>query len=487
MKYSNIICVIWLCLLYPYNAKAQNIVLTLDQVVSLSDGANESEILKSDSLITQYNNKLFNIKVLPKLNLTATLLDLNNSISPVTLSDGTEKYVDRFYSTTNFGISISQLIPFTGGTLSLSSTLNRLGNYKPGKMKSYNMTLVNFSYNQKISGYNQYKWEKRIRLIQREINNIKHVQQKEIIKEKAIELFFDLYQEQRKLELNQYILSFAKFVYERSKKLYEEKKILEIDFIESEIEYRKAQNNNNQLDIIQAQQNLKNYLSLKSDEDLYVVFLPSIINQYHFDFISQNVVDRAIEFTTDVTRKYDKIQNEQKLKQISQEYNPSITLSVGGGINSQSDDFASIVNAKSKRINVMLSFSIPILNWGANKTNKLILKENIRKSDLNYERDKLENSTKYYHDLSYVHVLRSNIMEDVKLNGLYLRNIDVLKTNAQYGKIDMTKIIQAQRQLVQNEIKYISNIKYLYSLIYKFRAISLIDIRDNSHVVEFVK
>ena len=487
MKYINIICVIWLCLLYPYSAESQDIVLTLDQVVSLSEGANESEMLKSDSLITQYDNKLFNIKVLPKLNFTATLPNLNNSISPVTLSDGTEKYVDRFYSTTNFGISISQLVPFTGGTLSLSSTLNQLGNYQPEKMNSYNLTLVNFSYNQKISGYNQYKWEKKIHLIQREIDNIKHVQQKEIIKEKAIELFFDLYQEQRKFELNQYILSFAEFVYERSKKLYEVKNILEIDFIESEIEYRKAQNNNNQLDIIQAQQNLKNYLNLKSDEDLYVVFTPSIINQYHFDFISQNVVDRAIEFTTDVTRKYDKIQNEQKLKQISQEYNPSITLSVGGGINSQSDDFASIVNAKSKRINIMLSFSIPILNWGANKTNKLILKENIRKSDLNYESVKLKNSTKYYHDLSYVHVLRSNIMEDVKLNGLYLRNIDVLKTNAQYGKIDMTKIIQAQRQLVQNEIKYISNIKYLYSLIYKFRAISLIDIRDNSHVVEFVK
>lgn len=161
MKYINMICVIWFCLLFSYNTEAQNIVLTLDQVISLSDRANESEILKSDSIITQYDNKLFKIKVLPKLNLTATYPNLNNSISPVTLSDGTEKYVDRFYSTTNLGINISQLVPFTGGTLSLSSTLNQLGNYKPEKMISYNLTLVNFSYNQKISGYNQYKWEKK--------------------------------------------------------------------------------------------------------------------------------------------------------------------------------------------------------------------------------------------------------------------------------------------------------------------------------------
>jgi hypothetical protein len=67
MKYINMICVIWFCLLFSYNTEAQNIVLTLDQVISLSDRANESEILKSDSIITQYDNKLFKIKVLPKL------------------------------------------------------------------------------------------------------------------------------------------------------------------------------------------------------------------------------------------------------------------------------------------------------------------------------------------------------------------------------------------------------------------------------------
>lgn len=52
MKYINMICVIWFCLLFSYNTEAQNIVLTLDQVISLSDRANESEILKSDSIIT---------------------------------------------------------------------------------------------------------------------------------------------------------------------------------------------------------------------------------------------------------------------------------------------------------------------------------------------------------------------------------------------------------------------------------------------------
>jgi outer membrane protein TolC len=461
---------------------AQNLSLTLDQVIALSVETNDYEILKSDSLITQYNNKIFRLKVLPKFSLTATLPNFNNSISPVTLPDGSERYINRFYSSANMGINISQLVPFTGGTLSLSSTLNRLDNFNPTRNQSYSLTLLNFSYSQKISGFNQYKWEKKLHLIQRDIDIIKQIQQREIIKEKAIRLFFDLYEEQHRLELNQFILSLTQFVYERSKKLYEEKKISELDFLESEIEYHKAQNNNNTIAISQARQKLKDFLNIKSNEDLFVVYTPSVLYDYNFDFNPQQVIDRAIEFTTDISRKFEKVQNEMKLKELTLESKPSVSLSIGGGINSQANSLASIMDAKSNRINIMLSFSIPFLNWGANKTNRLIFKENIRKSDLEYENSKQEYLSNFQHDLEYIHVLRSSILEDLKLNELLRKKIDLLKMNVHYGKVDITKIIQAEKQLVQNELRYIVNIKNLYLIIYKFRTVSLIDLRNNSIV-----
>lgn len=92
--------------------------LTLDRAIELSQYSNDYETLRADSTIARYNDRLFEIKVLPKINLSATLPNLNNNISPVTLADGSEKYVDRFYSSANVGLSVSQLIPFTGGTLS---------------------------------------------------------------------------------------------------------------------------------------------------------------------------------------------------------------------------------------------------------------------------------------------------------------------------------------------------------------------------------
>ena len=143
------------------------------------------------------------------------------------------------------------------------------------------------------------------------------------------------------------------------------KKISELDFLESEIEYHKAQNNNNTIAISQARQKLKDFLNIKSNEDLFVVYTPSVLYDYNFDFNPQQVIDRAIEFTTDISRKFEKVQNEMKLKELTLESKPSVSLSIGGGINSQANSLASIMDAKSNRINIMLSFSIPFFELGS--------------------------------------------------------------------------------------------------------------------------
>lgn len=65
------------------------------------------------------------------------------------------------------------------------------------------------------------------------------------------------------------------------------------------------------------------------------------------------------------------------------------------------------------------------------------------------------------------------------------KRLELIKMNVRYGKIDMSKIIQAEKQFVQNHMNYINKIKTVFLLIYKYRAIALIDIRNNSSIVKF--
>lgn len=460
--------------------------LTLDQAIDLSQNSREYKVVEADSLIQAYNYRLFKIKALPKINFSATLPNLNNSISPITMTDGSEQYVDRFYSSANVGLSVTQLVPFTGGTLSLSSTLDRLDNFIPDHNLSYNLNLINFSYSQKITGYNQYKWEKKLYKIQRNIDNIQLIQSKEYIKGEVIDLFFSLYQEQRRLELNRYILELTEYVHQRAIKLFEMRQISEEDLLETEIEYHKAQNNNNDVELSIARQKLINYLNFNRDEEIWAIFSDSCMNSYKFNFDPRKVIESAVQYSTDLSREYQKLQNEQKLKDINLESKPSLSLSIGGGVNSQADNYSSIMDSRSRRFNVVLSLSVPMFNWGANKINKNIVLQEIHKTDLQYEQSKNEDIESYCYDLKNVSLLRTEIAEDKALLELLDRRLNLIKMNVQYGKIDMSKIIQVERQLVQAHMEYINKIKAIFVLVYKYRAVALIDIRDNSSIVEFI-
>lgn len=482
----KILVLLSILMLSKHEQFAQKIYLTLDQAINLSQNSNSYELLQADSLIKYYNDRLFKIKTLPKIDFNATLPNLNNSISPITLNDGSEKYVDRFYSSANVGLSVSQLVPFTGGTLSLSSALDRLDNFNPERSLSYNLNLINFTYSQKITGYNQYKWEKKLHKIQKTIDNIQLIQQREYIKEDVVNLFFSLYIEQRRLELNEFVLELAKYIYERTVKLYDAHQISEENLLETEIEYHKAQNNNNDMAISMARKKLADYLNLNSGEELWVNFSPACMDEYKFNFDPVKLIDLAVEYSTDISREYDKLQNEQKLKDINNDSRPSVSLSVGGGINSQADKFSAIMDSKSRRFNVVLSLSVPLFNWGANRINKSIVLQEIHKSDIQYETKKMDDLASYSYDLKSINILLSEIKEDKALLELLNKRLDLIKTNVRYGKIDMSKIIQAERQLVQGHMNYVNKIKELFLLVYKYRAMALIDIRDNSNVVEFM-
>ena len=154
MKISNKL--ISLIILFAYHSlSGQNCInYSLDQLLQIGVKSYVTEIQKSNALINKYNNRLFQIRVNPKVKLSATLPNLVNSISPITLNDGSEKFINRFYMSSSMSMSVSQFLPFTGGTLSINSGLTRLDNFTPKRTKSFNLNMFNLSYSQSISSFN---------------------------------------------------------------------------------------------------------------------------------------------------------------------------------------------------------------------------------------------------------------------------------------------------------------------------------------------
>lgn len=476
---------IFALLLSNITIKSQSYNLTLDEAIDLSQNSNDMGVLKADSMIRGYQDKLFKLKILPKVNLSATLPNLNKNISEVTQSDGSEKYINRFTSFSDATLGIYQLLPFTGGTLSISSNMSRLDNFSPQNNTSYNLNLINFSYSQQITGYNEYKWSKKLYEIQKSIDNIKFIQRKEIIKQQAVEHFFNLYIEQQKIDLNKTILELSEYIFIKSGALYKEGRISEEDYLDVQIEYQRAINSNNFMALKKAQQQLNVFLGIPTDYELILSFDNESVENYPFDFNVDFVIENMIRYTTEVSREYEKAMLEQQLKEIQISSSPTVSLSVGGGVNSQANQFSDLLHDKQNRLNVAITLSMPILNWGENKHRKNILTQEIKKIDLNNQAVNAEESIKTTYDLDYIDYLVSEIKREKQLIALMSKKLELLKINIDYGKIDMSKYIQDKRQYIQSKISYNEKIKLLFMLVYKYRSLALVDIRYNESIVTF--
>lgn len=105
---------------------------SLEDALRYIETTTEYKQLQYDSKYHELYYKIFDANLLPQIRLNASLPDYRKMISIVTQPDGKDAYVSRRYATTGVGLQIQQLLPFTGGTLTFSSNLNRLDNFNVG-------------------------------------------------------------------------------------------------------------------------------------------------------------------------------------------------------------------------------------------------------------------------------------------------------------------------------------------------------------------
>lgn len=94
--------------LYCLNGNAQSYSLT--DLLNMSSSTLDFKIIEAEKEINEYDKRLFKLQILPQIRMTATLPNITNSISPITLGDGSEKYVNRAYMTSALSLNLSQLV-----------------------------------------------------------------------------------------------------------------------------------------------------------------------------------------------------------------------------------------------------------------------------------------------------------------------------------------------------------------------------------------
>ncbi len=166
--------------------------LTLKRCVSIAqENSPLAKSARSALVASKWQYRSFQADLLPSFSLSGNAPNFNKSLIPNTLDNGQLIFSSRRQSNATTSLSISQNIMPTGGTLSLSSGVTRLGIFNNENTYLWQSTPMVLSYQQPIFQFNNLKWQDRLQPLQYRIAKKQFVQQMEGIAMTVTQRFFE--------------------------------------------------------------------------------------------------------------------------------------------------------------------------------------------------------------------------------------------------------------------------------------------------------
>ena len=361
MKKYSLLLFLFIPLLVP----AQRL-LTLNESLRLACEASPDAQAARHSFRTAYwNYRYHKANYLPALSLASNPY-LNRSISKVTQGDGSVRYVEQNLLSSDISLRLTQNIPWTGGTLSVESSIDRLDLFNE-KSTSWQTAPMFVTYSQQLFGYNSMKWDRRIEPAKYTEARRTYVETVEYVKSTAVSRFFSLAQAQSDLENARKNFAQADTLYRIAQGRYELGTITESDMLQLEVKRLNEEtallNAGTQLDY--AMQSLRSYLGITSDDSL-VIRTDSIVPVFLVN------AERALSIAR--KRAPDVLQWQRRLTQADADV--AYAKSQSGlkadiylrfGLTQTAERFKEAYRNPMDQQYVSIGLALPILDWGRGK------------------------------------------------------------------------------------------------------------------------
>ena len=168
--------------------------LTLPEAIELARLQSVDAAVALNELKTAYwEYRTYRADLLPEVNFSATLPDYRKSYNLYQSDDGTYKYVRNNSLRVSGDISVDQNIWFTGGKLSVNTSMQFVDPLKTAGANRYYMTVpVGVTLSQPLFAVNKMKWKRRIEPIRYREAQAAYLENVETVTLKTIAYYFQL-------------------------------------------------------------------------------------------------------------------------------------------------------------------------------------------------------------------------------------------------------------------------------------------------------
>ena len=464
--------------------------LTMQDVVRLAQENSISAMSNRNSFEASYwSYRSYKAELLPSLNLSANLAEFNRSL--VQLQDyntGIFSYRATYNLRNDATLYFSQNIPWTGGTVSLSTNLSRLDQYSPSRLTTYYAQPIYLSYAQSLWGFNRFKWDKKSEPLAYEVAKRQYIENMEGVNQTAVNYFWNYVTAKENYER-------ANKSFEDSKRLYEAQKIrfsmgtvtlddlmqLEVTLLNDSLALTSSN-----VSLRSALNRLCSYIGYMEDTELNLIIdyeIPDITLQY------EDVLERALENSSyRLNQEVQYINTERNVANAKASRGISATINSRFGMSGSADRWGdTFVNLQDQEV-IGISLTIPILDWGLGRGRVRMAQANAQTTRNSLEQSMIDYKQNLYTQVMQFNDQRSRCEISKRAAQLAEESYQLALQSLGNGNMDITKLDQIKSKRDSALSSYLSNVASFWNYYFGIRKATLYDYNTGTDIsAEFDK
>ena len=457
---------------------------TLSDVIQIAKDQSPDAILAKHRFrnsFWRYRTHLATFK--PKLNLDATIPNINRSISKITLPDGSEAFISQSLANYSMDMSLSKTIGLTGGQIFMSSGLERIDIfYDSTTTSSFLSNPFTIGYNQPLLSYNQYKWAKQIEPMLYEESKKKYIEDVENISSTATAYFFDLLLAQINTQIAIINKANNDTLYKIAKGRYNYGKIAENELLQMELSLLNTNANVEEFKIDRQYKlfKLKSFLRIKDNKTIEL--LPPV-NTYSFVIGVQKAIEEAkknrsaaIAFDRRLT------EAQSKVNKAKAENRFNANLYALYGLTQSTEDLASVYKNPQDQQQFSIGIQVPILDWGESKGRIKMAESEQEVVMTNVEQEQIDFEQEIFLKVMKFNMQKNQLIIAAKADTIGQKRYHVTKQRYLIGKIVITELNIALAEKDAAKRDYISALRTYWENYYDIRKLTLYDFRLNKPI-----
>lgn len=482
--HRNIFLILIACgILSTASAQEHTIELTLGQTIERArrqspDAQNARHSFRS----AYWNYKYYRANYLPALKLTSNPY-LDRAINKITLGDGNVKFVEQNLLSTDLTLSLTQNIPWTGGTLFVETAAQRLDLFS-NDTYSWQTSPVNIGYSQSLFGYNSLKWDRRIEPIRYREARKTYVETLELVAARATEKFFDLARAQSDYEIANTNYANADTLYIYAQGRYNIGTISENEMLQLELNKltEEANRMNAHIEMENCMQELRSYLGIREDVELRADasdHVPDLHIDLNLALMLAN--ENSPEIQNMLRRK---LESESAVSKARANAGLKADIYLRFGLTQTAEKLKEAYQNPLDQQYVSLSIALPILDWGRGKGQVRVARSN---RDLVYtqvEQDKTDFDLNVRKLVKQFNLQAQRVHIAARTDETAQRRAEVARKLYLLGKSSVLDLNASITEKDTARRNYITSLYNYWSLYYTLRSLTLYDFEKDAPLAE---